>query len=133
MLKARTMATIPAQDIDRAKAWYAEKLDLTPVGMDPLGGALYELSEGSRFLLFPSTGASAGSHTQMALEVEDPETTIRGLRGRGVKFEDYDVPGLKTVDGIATVGELKASWFKDSEGNLISIGSRVPVTAPQRS
>jgi hypothetical protein len=81
--------------------------------------------------LFISSGVSSGQFTQMAFEVTDLEATVQALRARGVTFEEYDLPGLKTVDGIAKVegnypskggvGEL-AAWFKDSEGNLLAIG-----------
>ena len=108
-------------------------MGLTPAGQDPLGGAVYELADGTRFLLFQSSGAPSGTHTQLALEVEDADSTFRDLRGRGVKFEEYDVPGLKTEDGVATFGELKSAWFHDSEGNLIAIGTPVPVTAVART
>jgi catechol 2,3-dioxygenase-like lactoylglutathione lyase family enzyme len=132
-LKAHAMATLPAQDIERAKAWYADKLGLTPVGQDPLGGAVYEFTDGTRFLLFQSSGQPSGTHTQLALEVDDVDSTFQDLRARGVKFEEYDFPGLKTVNGVATFGELKSAWIKDSEGNLIGVGSRVPVTAAART
>jgi hypothetical protein len=48
------------------------------------------------------------------------------LRGRGVKFEEYDFPGLKTVNGIATTGDLKTGWFRDSEGNILAISNELP-------
>jgi|ERR671925_550599 predicted enzyme related to lactoylglutathione lyase len=128
-MQARAAATLPAQDLVRAKAWYSEKFGLKPSGFDPLGGAIYELSGGTGFLLFQSSGQPSGTHTQMSIEVQEFDTTFRDLKARGVKFEDYDLPGLKTVNGVATFGDLKAAWFKDSEGNLVSLGTPVPVTA----
>ncbi|HEY9288334.1 MAG TPA: VOC family protein [Candidatus Dormibacteraeota bacterium] len=128
-MQARAGAALPAQDIERAKAWYADKLGLKPTRFDATGGALYELSGGTGFLLFPSSGKPSGTHTQMALELQDFDQTLRDLRARGVKFEEYDFPGLKTVDGVAELGDVKAAWFKDSEGNVIGIGTPVPVTA----
>ena len=120
---------LPVQDLNRARSFYAEKLGLEPVEERP-GGLLYRCGTGV-FALFVSQGASSGSHTQMGLEVADLVATVKFLRARGVVFEEYDLPGLKTVDGIAEVagnypskggiGEL-AAWFKDSEGNLIGIG-----------
>jgi catechol 2,3-dioxygenase-like lactoylglutathione lyase family enzyme len=120
---------LPVQDLDRARLFYAEKLGLEPIEERP-GGFLYRCGSGS-FALFISSGASSGDFTQMAFEVTDLKATLPALRARGVIFEEYDVPGLKTVDGIAEVagnypskggvGEL-AAWFKDSEGNLLGIG-----------
>jgi catechol 2,3-dioxygenase-like lactoylglutathione lyase family enzyme len=127
--KSDVSARIPAQDLERARSFYAEKLGLTPVEERP-GGLRYRCG-GGRFTLFASAGAPSGQHTQMAWEVDDLEATVAELRRRGVVFEEYDLHGLKTVDGIAEVrgnypsrggiGE-RAAWFRDSEGNLLGIG-----------
>jgi predicted enzyme related to lactoylglutathione lyase len=132
-MKARAAAALPAQDLERAKAWYADKLGLTPAGVDMAGGLVYELSDGTGFFIFQSAGGPSGTHTQMALEVQDFDADLKELRAHGVKFEDYDLPGLKTVDGVAELGPVKAAWFKDSEGNVIGIGTPVPVTASASS
>jgi catechol 2,3-dioxygenase-like lactoylglutathione lyase family enzyme len=133
MLDEGSVSTrLPAQDLDRARAFYAEKLGLEPSEERP-GGLLYRCARGE-FALFQSDGAPSGSHTQMAWEVTDIEATVVQLRLRGVVFEEYDLPGLITVDGLAEVldnypskgvGE-RAAWFKDSEGNLLSIGQSTP-------
>jgi catechol 2,3-dioxygenase-like lactoylglutathione lyase family enzyme len=132
MLEHSDVATrLPVQDLKRARSFYAEKLGLEPVEERP-GGLLYRCGKGS-FALFLSAGAAAGTHTQMGWEVADIEATVAALRARGVVFEEYDLPGLKTVDGIAQIagnypskgiGE-KGAWFKDSEGNLVGIGQPV--------
>jgi catechol 2,3-dioxygenase-like lactoylglutathione lyase family enzyme len=132
-LKDSNLATrLPAQDLDRARAFYAEKLGLEPVDERP-GGLLYRVSNGE-FALFSSAGAPSGEHTQMGFEVEDIEATVAELRARGVVFEEYDVPGLVTRDGIAEIegnypskharGE-RGAWFRDSEGNLLGLGQPV--------
>ena len=61
-------------------------------------------------------------HTAVAFNVESIESTMRDLRRRGVTFEDYDLPGIKTVDGVAT-GESgdKGAWFKDPDGNILGV------------
>jgi catechol 2,3-dioxygenase-like lactoylglutathione lyase family enzyme len=125
-------ARLPAQDLARARKFYAEKLGLDPIEERP-GGLRYRCGEGW-FALFESSGSPSGAHTQMAFEVDDIEATVRELRGRGVEFLQYDEPGLKTVDDIAFVegnypstggaGE-RAAWFRDSEGNLLAIGQPV--------
>lgn len=130
MLEQGTVATrLPAQDLGRARAFYAEKLGLDPVEERP-GGLLYRCA-GGEFALFESDGAPSGSHTQMAWEVDDLEGTVAQLKQRGVVFEEYDLPGLTTIDSLAEVagnypskggrGE-RAAWFKDGEGNLLAIG-----------
>ncbi len=136
MLKqARVAATLPAQDLKRAKAFYAEKLGLTPTREEagPGGGAIYEFADGTGFLLFESSGKPSGTHTQLGFEVDDVHGEVKDLKARGVRFEEYDTPPLKTVDGVAEVGGNKAAWFKDSEGNLIGIALRVTVGATRRA
>ena len=127
--QARIAGRLPAQDLDRARAFYADKLGLEPVDERP-GGLLFRGAAGE-FALFLSAGSSPGSFTQLAFEVDDLEAAVTELRRRGVVFEEVDVPGLETVDGIAEVegnypsknshGE-RAAWFRDSEGNMLGIG-----------
>jgi catechol 2,3-dioxygenase-like lactoylglutathione lyase family enzyme len=128
LANARLANRLPAQDLERARAFYAEKLGLEPVEERP-GGLRYVCASGE-FALFQSTGRASGEHTQMGWEVDDIDATVRELRARGVVFEEYDFPGLRTVDGIADIegnypskgtGE-RAAWFRDSEGNMLGIG-----------
>jgi catechol 2,3-dioxygenase-like lactoylglutathione lyase family enzyme len=129
MLKNGRVATrLPAQDLERARAFYADKLGLEPVE-EREGGLRYVCAAGE-FALFESTGTASGDHTQMGWEVEDIEATVSELRSRGVVFEEYAVPGLETADAIADIegnypskgsGE-RGAWFRDSEGNLLGIG-----------
>jgi catechol 2,3-dioxygenase-like lactoylglutathione lyase family enzyme len=129
MLEESNVATrLPARDLRRARKFYSEKLGLEPLEERP-GGLRYR-GGNNFFVLFESAGEASGSHTQMGWEVADIEVAVAALKARGVVFEEYDLPGLKTVNGIAKiagnypskgVGE-KGSWFKDSEGNLLSIG-----------
>jgi catechol 2,3-dioxygenase-like lactoylglutathione lyase family enzyme len=133
MLSNGKVATrLPAQDLARAKAFYAEKLGLEPVE-EREGGLRYIDGRGGEFAVFESTGTASGEHTQMGWEVEDIEATVAELRARGVVFEEYDLPGLVTVAGIAEIegnyaskgiGE-RGAWFRDSEGNLLAIGQPV--------
>ncbi len=130
---------LPARDLERARRFYAEKLGLEPIEERP-GGLRYRC-RGGEFALFETAGRPSGDHTQMAWEVDDIEATVSELRARGVAFEGIDLPGLRTVGGIAEVegnypskggvGE-RAAWFRDSEGNMIGIGQRVgaPPASP---
>jgi catechol 2,3-dioxygenase-like lactoylglutathione lyase family enzyme len=94
-------ARIPAQDLERGRSFYAEKLGLEPAEERP-GGLRYRCGD-AEFALFESSGASSGEFTQMAWQVEDIKATVEALRSRGVVLEDYDMAGLTTVDGIAEV------------------------------
>jgi catechol 2,3-dioxygenase-like lactoylglutathione lyase family enzyme len=130
--RGEVTARIPVQDLERARSFYAEKLGLEPTEERP-GGLLYRCAS-TEFALFESAGASPGTFTQMAWQVDDIEATVAELRERGVAFEEVDVPGLKTVGGIAEVagnypskgsGE-RGAWFRDSEGNMLGIGQVAP-------
>lgn len=128
----RVATRLPAQDLDRARRFYAERLGLEPVDERP-GGLLYRCG-GTEFALFKSTGSSPGTFTQMGWEVDDVAAVVAELERRGVEFEEVDVPGFATKDGIAEIdgnyptkgarGE-RAAWFRDSEGNLLGVGEPV--------
>jgi predicted enzyme related to lactoylglutathione lyase len=112
---------LPASDRDRARAFYEEKLGLTPSQVQPNGDLEYETG-GIRFYVTKSVGTSPGTFTQASWPVEDIEATVAELKSRGVVFEEYDMPGWKTEGGIAPVPELgRAAYFKDSEGNLLGM------------
>jgi catechol 2,3-dioxygenase-like lactoylglutathione lyase family enzyme len=128
---AEVATRLPAQDLERARAFYAEKLGLEPVEERP-GGLRYRCGN-TYFVLFESSGRASGDHTQMAFEVDDIESVVNEMRRRGVIFEEVDAPGLRTVEGIAEVegnypskgvGE-RGAWFRDSEGNLLGVGQPV--------
>lgn len=136
LAQGRVATRLPAQDLDRARRFYAERLGLEPVDERP-GGLLYRCG-GVDFVLFRSTGTSPGTFTQMGWEVEDIERVVSALERRGVVFEEVDLPGLlgggRTTDSIAEIdgnyprkgarGE-RGAWFRDSEGNLLGIGQLV--------
>jgi catechol 2,3-dioxygenase-like lactoylglutathione lyase family enzyme len=117
--KLEIHTTIPAKDIERAKRFYSEKVGFPPPEETP-GGLMYRCKN-SWFLVFASQGASNGQFTQAGWATDQIENEVQELRARGVVFEEYDFPGLKTVNGIATTGPNRAAWFKDSEGNLLGI------------
>lgn len=126
---ARIMATIPAQNLGRAKQFYADRLNLTPAAEDPAHGALYSCGENTTFLLYETSFAGTAAHTLISFVVRDIEVTVATLRGRGVVFEEYDFPGLKTINGIATINAVRSAWFKDSEGNILALSERTGLLA----
>jgi catechol 2,3-dioxygenase-like lactoylglutathione lyase family enzyme len=129
LANARVATRLPAHDLERARRFYAEKLGLEPVEERP-AGLLYRVANGE-FALYASGGSSPGTFTQMGFEVDDLEAVVTELKRRGVVFEEVDVPGLETTDGIAEVrgnypskggkGE-HAAWLRDSEGNMLGFG-----------
>jgi catechol 2,3-dioxygenase-like lactoylglutathione lyase family enzyme len=117
--KLEIHAALPAQDLKRAKQFYAEKLGLTPKSELP-GGLMYQCKD-SWFLLFPSSGTSAAQFTQAGWATNNIEAEVAELKARGVVFEEYNSPNFKTVNSIVTTAGNRAAWFKDSEGNLLGL------------
>lgn len=126
MLASRkAYATIPVADMARAQKWYADKLGLVPRAIEDMG-AIYDGGGGTAFLLYPTPNAGKAPNTLMTFSSTDVPGDVAALRKRGVVFEEYDFPGLKTEDGVATIGTRKGAWFKDSEGNILAIGDEAP-------
>ena len=122
---SRMYGKLPAKDVNRARAFYAEMLGLTPKG-EHNNHFHYEVG-GAYFVLYQSSGAASGTHDQLGLVVEDLEGTVSRMRSKGVTFEEWPgPPGAKVTGGITDMGFMKAAWFKDTEGNLISLVSRWP-------
>src|SRR6266480_3409294 len=108
MLADRPIHTaLPATDLERARRFYAEKLGLTPESElpDVRDGLFYRCGGGTRFLLFPSPNSASGTHTQMTWTTHDIEADVAELNARGVVFEEYDTPEVKTVKSVATIGQ----------------------------
>lgn len=118
-------AVLPASDLDRAKRWYSEKLGLEPVSEDEYGGVRYEAG-GVMFLVYLSQFAGTNKATAAGFRVDDFDEAVAVLRSNGVVFEEVDFGEMgSTVDGVITLadGKDKAAWFKDSEGNVLSLSS----------
>lgn len=118
-------AALPASDFERAKSWWADNVGLKPEE-ETEAGAYYKVGE-TRFLLYASQFAGTNKGTAMSLEVDDVPAAVNELRGNGVEFQEYDMPEIKTEDGVATLEEagrtIQIAWFVDSEGNIIAVGS----------
>ena len=118
---APVSAAVPAKDFARARKFYNEVLGL-PVKMEIEGNAAFECGQGTLVFVFASPYAGTNQATAAGWQVDDLDRVMAGLRDRGVIFEEYDLPGIKTVDGVATFGDNRVAYFKDSEGNILSIG-----------
>jgi catechol 2,3-dioxygenase-like lactoylglutathione lyase family enzyme len=116
---------LPASDLERAKRWYSEKLGLEPVSEDEYGGAHYETGDGT-FLVYSSEFAGTNKATAAGFLVEDFDGAVAELRANGVVFEHVDFGEFgSTVDGVMSMPDSsdKAAWFKDSEGNILSLST----------
>lgn len=120
LTERRTHTTIPAADMQRARRWYADKLGFEPI-RDLPSGLMYETAMGTRFVVYPSPNAGQAPQTCMGFATDDIAADVSELKERGVVFEEYDFPTLKTVDSIATNGPVRSAWFRDSEGNILGI------------
>ena len=118
--KSPMYAYIPARDINRARKFYEEKLGLKPK-REIEGGVVYEFGEHTAAFLYPTPNAGTSKASQAYWQVEDVEKEVAELKKRGVQFENYDQPGMKTENGILTAGGAKAAWFKDTEGNIMAV------------
>ncbi len=122
-------AYIPVANVARARQFYEQKLGFKPA-REAAGGVIYEFGGGTACFLYPTPNAGTSKASQAFWQVDDVEREVAELRSRGVTFEEYDMPGLKTKNGIATGGGAKSAWFKDTEGNIMAVVQS--VTTPDR-
>jgi predicted enzyme related to lactoylglutathione lyase len=118
--RAPLYAYIPAKDVVRARAFYEQTLGFEPK-REVAGGVMYEFGDGTGCFLYPTPNAGTSKASQAFWQVDDLAREVAELKARGVRFEEYDTPGLKTKDGIATSPGNKAAWFKDTEGNILAL------------
>ncbi|MBP0449259.1 MULTISPECIES: VOC family protein [unclassified Kitasatospora] len=119
---APLVAIIPAADIARAKRFYTDTLGLK-LSEETAQDLTFECG-GTEFGLYETPSAGQAAHTLASFKVADLDAEMAALRGRGVTFEEYDFPGLKTVNGVAEAEGMRAAWFKDSEGNILCVNER---------
>ena len=115
---------IPAADVTRARRFYEGTLGLVP-REEYAGGVIYECGRGTSFFMYPSPGAGTSKASYAFWTVDDVEAEVAELKARGVVFEEDKMPGLTTVNSIATAGGAKTAWFKDTEGNILAVSQRI--------
>lgn len=122
LANAMVAPTLPAVDLKRARKFYAEKLGLKVFMEDPSPGIMFQAGKGTMLYVY-QRGATKADHTAAAFAVDNIEAEVKDLKSKGVKFEEYDIPAMKikTVSSIATMGDIKSAWFKDTEGNILAI------------
>ena len=113
---SRVTAVLPVVDLERASKFYEEKLGLQ-AGEAP-GGVMFECGHGSQLALYQRDSPTKADHTAAGWEVDDVEKVVEDLREKGVVFEQYE---MTDEQGIANMGGVKGAWFKDSEGNILSV------------
>lgn len=118
--KSMFYPTLPASDIERATRFYSDTLGFNLIeGTGDPGGVFYRI--GDQVLFVYKTATARGGNTALSFVVDDLDAEMTVLRAKGVVFEDYDMPGLKTQNGVAEFDGMRAAWFKDSEDNILNI------------
>ena len=102
----------------------AGKVGLTPADVR-MGGVIYQFDDHTACFMYPTPNAGTNTASQAFWEVDDLEREMAELRKRGVKFEEYDTPDMKTENGIVQKGQIKSAWFKDTEGNIMALVERL--------
>jgi predicted enzyme related to lactoylglutathione lyase len=120
---SKATAMLPVVDMKRARKFYEEALRLRASHADEGGETHYDAG-GTEIALYPRATPTKAEHTALTFEVRDLDGEMRDLRSRGVKFEDYDAPGLKTTGGVATMGSERCAWFRDPEGNILCLHTK---------
>jgi predicted enzyme related to lactoylglutathione lyase len=124
MLRAAPIrAYIPVSDLSRARNFYEKTLGLSPKE-EYAGGVIYECG-GAEVFMYPTQNAGTSKASQAFWQVEDVEAEVADLKVRGVVFEEYDMPGIRMKNSIATGGGAKTAWFKDTEGNILAVSQRL--------
>jgi catechol 2,3-dioxygenase-like lactoylglutathione lyase family enzyme len=126
LTQASIAAIVPVSDVEAAVRFYGDALGLRlETRRDELPEnreAEFRAGEGT-LGVYESVGAGLSRHTIAGFRVDDLEAVVANLRERGVTFEEYDLPDVKTQNGIATIGDMRAAWFKDPDGNILAIES----------
>jgi catechol 2,3-dioxygenase-like lactoylglutathione lyase family enzyme len=124
LTNAAVTTILPVIDMDRARDFYERKLGLLPRGFAADGNFVFQCAADSTIALIPKPQGTRAEHTALSFEVGDVVGEIAEMERRGVVFEDYDLPGLKTVNHVCVMGSDRTAWFKDTEGNILCIHQR---------
>ena len=116
-------AYIPASNVARARKFYEQTIGLRPK-QEYSGGVIYECG-GAEVFLYPTSNAGTSKASQAYWQVADVEAEVAELKARGVKFDEYNIPGVTMKNSIATAGGAKTAWFKDTEGNILAVSQRL--------
>jgi len=108
-----------AIDLEASRNFYRDKIGLELLNESP--SAVTFKCGSTQLAITKSTVGTADEQTQASWRVKDLDAELNALRGRGVKIEDYDLPGLKTVDGVADIGFARMAWFMDPAKNCLGI------------
>ncbi len=117
--------TLAVTNLERARKFYGQTLGLQEVPSTIKGeeSVTFEAGNGTQIYLYQRDQPSGSTATACSFAVDNVESSVKSLQGKGVQFEEYDLPEIKTKNGIATLGDLKSAWFKDPDGNILAVGN----------
>lgn len=119
MMKA-LHTVLPAADLERARTFYHDKLGLDPDETRE-GSLVFHPAPGAEFEIYETPNAGTAQNTQMGWMTDDLDGEMAVMRANGVVFEEYDMPGMTTVNGVVEGADLRCAWFRDSEGNFLCV------------
>ena len=114
-------AALPVSDVARARQFYEEVLGFQAAQVNEEMGEVEYSSGGVNFFIYATGSAGTNQATAAAWRVSGLDGVMADLGDKGVVFEEYDLPGLKTENGVMTAPNGRAAWFKDSEGNILAV------------
>ena len=127
MLSGAVVTTIlQVREGGPAVEFYRDRLGLEYQGRNSEGQETFALAGGTNLALVPGLDAVPTGRTELSFEVPDILAEIGELERRGVRFADYDLPGLKTVEHVCVLGSVKAAWFEDTAGNVLCLHELMP-------
>jgi catechol 2,3-dioxygenase-like lactoylglutathione lyase family enzyme len=129
LVMSRATTILPVDDAARARSFYADTLGLPHCGVAEDGSELFGTAGGPMLQLMPVGDGKHSEHTALSFEVSDIERTVRDMESKGVTFQDYDLPNLKTENHICTTGSEKCAWFMDSENNILCVHENITSAA----
>jgi catechol 2,3-dioxygenase-like lactoylglutathione lyase family enzyme len=121
LTKSMITTMLPVRDAERASRFYADALGLHPRETGPDGTRIFDTGRGDAIGLRPLPDAQPSENTALSFEVADIDREVAELESRGVQFQDFDTGDLRTVNHVASMGNEKAAWFTDTEGNILCI------------
>ena len=122
---ASCFAVLPASDLARARSFWHDVFGIDPVddGFDEGDAEMFEIG-GTKILVYETQFAGTAQNTALGIDTKEFDPDMAALQSKGVSFNEYDLPGIETVDGVVEMGGMRTAWFNDSEGNIIALGER---------
>jgi catechol 2,3-dioxygenase-like lactoylglutathione lyase family enzyme len=117
------VATLAVKNLGEAAKFYEETLGLTRAGAEDDEVVVFESGD-TRINVYRSSFAGTNKATALTWPVDDVDDVVRTLKAKGVRFEHYDLPDTKRQGDVHVSGDIKVAWFKDPDGNILSVVNR---------